>query len=441
MTTKKDNPTPRAASRKQIKGPQPITPETIREGVDDWTLKLSFQLNGTPRADLRNAVIALENAPEWRGVLARDEFAWRTVAKSLPPIPRRNGAGEEWTSDDDVETAIWLQSQDICVGVDTAAQAVESVAAKSSFHPVRDYLRGLVWDGIPRLGRMLTDHFGAADSPLIQEVSLRFMISAVARVEIPGCQADHALILEGGQGIGKSTNLRVLFSAPPGKGEWFTDALADIGTKDADLALRGVWAVELAELDALNRKEANQIKAFLSRRVDRFRPPYGKRLGHFPRQLVFAGTTNGSTYLKDATGGRRFWPVACKTTPGGRLDPDALAKAKDQLWAETYALFKGGEKWHITDPIFLDEIREEQEARREIDMWETDVLEYISGLGWVTLPMIADALAIPKDRQGGLDQRLGKILKAHGWEKQKRRREQGRLIHPWERVFQGVPKL
>src|SRR5262249_42604988 len=151
----------------------------------------------------------------------------------------------------------------------------------------------------------------------------KFLISAVARIYEPGCQADHIIILESDQGEGKSTALRIMGDP------FFTDDLAELGTKDASLATAGVWIIELSELDAMTRADRSRIKSFVSRRVDRYRPVYGRRLVETKRQCVFAGSVNDSEYLKDDTGARRFWPVRC-----GRIDLDGIRRDKDQLWAE-----------------------------------------------------------------------------------------------------------
>jgi predicted P-loop ATPase len=199
---------------------------------------------------------------------------------------------------------MWLHQQGIFVSVETTGQAIEAVAPDRSFHPVRKYLRDLQWDGKARLQSWLADFLGVDPSPYAAAVGSRWMISAVARVFVPGCKADCCLILEGEQGIRKSTALRVL--AQP----WFTDEIADLGSKDAALQTRGVWVIEIAELDSLARSDVGRIKAFMSRGSDRFRPPYGKRPIDSPRQCVFAGSVNHGTYLRDETLLRRKAVVA-----------------------------------------------------------------------------------------------------------------------------------
>jgi hypothetical protein len=262
---------------------------------------------------LANAIAAFRHAPEWGGVLAFSEFGFGAVV--LKPAPWGVVPKGEWTDHEDRLAADWLQRQGILVSVEVAGQAVQTAARDRPFHPVRAYLKGLRWDGVERVDRWLAAYLGAAETEYSRAVGSRWLISAVARIFRPGAKADCCLILEGSQGIRKSTALRTL------AGEYFTDELADLGSKDAAMQTRGVWIIELSELDSLSHSEVARIKAFMSRTTDRFRPPYGMRLVESPRQCVFAGTVNHSTYLRDETGGRRFWPVAC-----GRIDADALAR-------------------------------------------------------------------------------------------------------------------
>lgn len=245
----------------------------------------------------------------------------------------------DWTSDHDVRAAAWFQHAGIGVSPRVAAQAVEVVARGHPYHPVREYLCGCIWDGTPRLDRWASRYLGAEDTLYVRAVTTRWLISAVARILDPGCKADCVLILEGRQGLGKSTALRIL------GGEWFADEIAVLGTKDAAMQVAGVWIIELAELDSLTHAAADRVKAFVSRPTDRFRPPYGSRVIEQPRQSVFAGSVNHSAYLRDETGARRFWPLACTA-----IDLDALGRDRDQIWAETRQRYLSGERWWLDTP-------------------------------------------------------------------------------------------
>ena len=204
-------------------------------------------------------------------------------------------------------------------------------------------------------------YLGVEDTDYSRAVGSRWLISAVARIFQPGAKADCCLILEGLQGIRKSTALRTI------AGEYFTDELADLGSKDAAMQTRGVWIIELSELDNLSHAEVARIKAFMSRATDRFRPPYGMRLVESARQCVFAGTVNHGTYLRDETGGRRFWPVVC-----GRIDVEGLGEVRDQLWAEAKARYQSGCPWWLDTPDLVQLASDQQEARYEGDPWEED---------------------------------------------------------------------
>ena len=197
-----------------------------------------------------------------------------------------------------------------------------------------------------------------------------FLVSAVARIMDPGCKVDHVPILERQQGIGKSTSLLILTGEA-----WFSDSLPDVGTKDAMDHLRGKWIVEIAELDAMSRAEDTALKAFITRQVDKFRPAYGRREIEWPRQSVFVGTTNRSVYLKDETGGRRYWPVRCTS-----INLAALERDRDQIWAEAVHLYRQGHRWHITDPDLIRQAEAEQRARYDVDVWHDKIEAYVAEL-------------------------------------------------------------
>jgi predicted P-loop ATPase len=199
---------------------------------------------GAARAVLANAIHALRQAPEWQGVLWHNEFATATVARRPPPWAdgTMDWGDTPWWDRDDYLVAEWLQHHGILVPASVAGQAVETVARDRTFHPVRDYLTALHWDGRPRLDAWLISYLGAPDIPYVRAIGPRWLMSAVARVFIPGAKADCALILEGPQGIRKSTALSVI--AQP----WFTDRLSDLGSKDAAMETNGVWIIEIAEL-------------------------------------------------------------------------------------------------------------------------------------------------------------------------------------------------
>ncbi len=367
----------------------------------DWHLDLLTNREGEPRPILANAILALRTAPDWKGVLWHDEFAATTVARRPPPWPAGPGPWHdtEWSDRDDLLVANWLQHQGILVPASIAGQAVEAVARDRLCHPVREYLDALRWDGEKRIDAWLATYLGAADSVYARAVGPRWLISAVARIYRPGAKVDCALILEGPQGIKKSSALQIMGHP------WFTDRLSDLGSKDAAMETRSVWIIEIAELDTMSRAEVGTIKAFISRTTDRFRPPYGKRLVDLPRQSVFAGSVNPEGgYLKDATGGRRFWPVAC-----GTIDIAAVERDRDQLWAEACVRFRAGDPWWLDDQRLEALAAEQQADRYQGDAWDDPIrryLEHVAGQqdGVSIAEILEKALGMERGRWTQADQ-------------------------------------
>jgi len=334
-----------------------------------WASQLRLDLAGVPERNEANVLTALGNDPAFAGVLVFDEFRCEVLLRRrLPwdggdsPLPR------PWTDADDVRCAEWLQRHEINVPPVVVSRCANAIAREIRVHPVRDYLSNLVWDESPRLEQWTVACLGAADTPLNRTFGSLWMISAVVRIMQPGCKVDHMLILEGPQGAKKSSALKVLAGE-----QWFTDELAEIGSKDAAQQMRGVWVIEIAELDAIGRAEVSRIKAFLTRTVDRYRPPYERYVIDVPRQCVFAGSVNPDTYLRDETGNRRFWPVRC-----GSIDLDALRRDRDQLWAEAVAHYRAGAIWWFEDRELIAAAQAEQESRYHADAWDTRIDRWIA---------------------------------------------------------------
>lgn len=372
-----------------------------------------------PIGCLENVVKILLSTAEWQGVLAYNEFSLSTEKRSLPPYPQPSAG--EWSDNDDDELDLWLSQQyDLRAGKEICGRAAGMVARRNCYHPVKDWLDGLRWDGTRRNDSWLQTYLGA----VVPEGDLRstdyyakagdwWLCSAVARIYQPGCQADHVLLLEGQQGIGKSSALRILF------GDWFSDTPLRIGDKDSYGNLRGVWCYELAELDSLNRAESSASKAFFSSRKDKYRPPYGKRDIISPRQVVFAGTVNHDQYLRDSTGNRRYWPVRCGEMRLRGLD--SLESVVEQLFAEAVLRFKSGELWYPTEDADK-ELFGEQQSQREIgDVYEALISKGTAGRSEISMvDIFTDILDIEPAKMTRAEQtRVGEAMRQLGWVKKR----------------------
>ena len=300
-------------------------------------------------------------------------------------------------------------------GTDTVRQAISHLAHLNKVNPLRDYLMGVHWDGTLRIDTWLSDYAGVENSEYTRLVGRKFLLSAVARGLEPGCKADHMLVLEGAQGIQKSTVAKALAPNP----EWFVDRLPDVRNKDAVLQLHGHWIVEVSEMDGVNRAEVSAIKAFLSADHDTYRPPYGSAHVTIPRSCVFVGTINpdgDGRYFRDTTGNRRYWPVSCTL-----LDAVGLAAVRDQLWAEAVRAYQSGEIWWVDRDTEHRLVKPEQAARQETDSWADLISVWLNNgdHNRVTVAALANAcLQIPPDRMhAGVTRRIASALKELGWVK------------------------
>ena len=272
---------------------------------------------------------------------------------------------------------------------------------------MRDYLDSLKWDGHKRANVWLTIRLGAELTDYTAAIGRLFLIAMVARIFEPGCKSDHMMVLEGAQGALKSSACAIL------GGPWFSDALPDVGSgKDVSQHLCGKWLIEIGEMHAMGKTETTLLKSFITRQVEKYRPSYGRFQVQEARQCVFVGTTNREAYLKDESGGRRFWPI--KT---GTIDVDGLAEDRDQLFAEAVHLYRLGEQWWPDRTFEREYIKREQEARFEADAWEDPIAEFIAARTRVTIGEIAQfALFFDKSKIGTADQRrIAAILELLGW--------------------------
>lgn len=379
---------------------------------------------------LDNAFSILQNDERWAGVIGMDDFAGRVTKVKVPPL--HNGEAGEWSDDDSAELELWFANQYGLRGMKGAdiVKAVLLCARRNRYHEVRDYINGLKWDGTVRLRHWLTMFLGADQSPYVESVAEKWMISSMARIFRSPVKVDHVLILEGKQGAGKSTALKTL------GGKWFTDQSFKIGDKDGLLVIRGKQIVELAELDGFNKAENAAAKAFFPRETDRYRGFYGTHVGDVPRQCVFAGTVNHAQYLRDDTGNRRYWPVLTR-----EINLEQLAENRDQLWAEAKHLLDKGASWWPSASeraMFSDEqddryLGDAYESRIRVWLEDIDATGQANPRQQVTMAqLMGGALGLDVSKWTPPEQqRVGRIMAQLGWQ----RRRVGEHRGSRERVY------
>lgn len=370
------------------------------------TLSLVTDRGGHPFWNTANAVEILAKHEAFQGVFGFNEFTRRRMV--LKPIPgTKTGGGRNLEDDDTTAVLTWFNRNGFPRATATVAvAAVHAVARRQSFDPLKDFLTGLVWDGAKRLDSWLTSYCGAEASDYTREVGRRWLISAVARGLKPGVKADHMLVLEGEQGARKSSALATLAGE-----EWFSDALPPMNTKDASSYLRGKWIVEVAELEAM-RREMDAVKAFISRQVESYRPAYGREEVDEPRRCIFAGTTNKDAWLRDETGGRRFWPVKV-----GHIDLDAIKANRAQLWAEAVAAYRAGER-HWLEGEAEAEARVQQSTRMAEDPWAEVIEAETQGCNEITIRELLGKLGLlASEQERKHSDRVASLLRRAGWQR------------------------
>ncbi|MBR1149071.1 virulence-associated E family protein [Bradyrhizobium sp. JYMT SZCCT0428] len=368
--------------------------------------------NGKPLPIVANALVALRRDPDIRDAFAYDEMMrtallMHEVGSPMAPFECRPIADE-----DVVVLTEFLQKAGLNrIGRDTVRDALSARAKERAFHPVREWLQSLTWDGNRRVNVWLTTKLGAEMTPYSQAIGQMFLISLVARIFDPGCKVDYMLVLEGPQGGLKSSACAAL------GGDYFSDNLPEVGEgKDVSQHLRGKWLIEISEMHAMNRAESAQLKAFITRQIERYRPSFGRFEAVEPRQCVFIGTTNKDTYLRDETGGRRFWPVKV-----GNINIESLIEDREQLFAEAVHLLHEGAVWWPDRDFERQHIRPEQEARYEADTWEETIGEYLKSKTKVLVGEVAkDALFIEAAKVSKADQnRIAAALERLGWRRER----------------------
>lgn len=302
--------------------------------------------------------------------------------------------------------------------------AIINVGSRHAFSSVKRWLDSLLWDHKNRLWRFFTDTYGAELTDYSDACARVMFLSAVARAYQPGCKADVMVVLIGEQGIGKSQGIEKLVPEQA----WYTDDLGgDLSDRRAGEGLQGKWLIEFSEFARINRATLEMVKSYLSRRVDHYRPAYGKMAKDFPWQCIFIGTTNNPIPLQDIEN-RRFMPIRCPN-----ILVDIAPTDRDQLWAEAVARYKQGENWWVTDRALLETVKRHQEEARQHDEYEDLLKTELKLVTKITLAEVAKRLGIqPRDLDKPTQTRLGLVMKAIGFVR--KRETLGDRPHYWERV-------
>lgn len=425
-------------------GPQPGpgsgNPKTNGHAVWINLLQQTARSRGRPpetKATYSNLEIILANDPVLADLFGFNEFLLQPVVKRSPPshstladlpgpFPR------PWTDDDVSAMHSYVERTyaDKFRAPGPVERAMLRVSGGARFHPVRDWLNSIVWDGTARLDSWLLHVFGVPLTRYSMAAASKILMGAVRRVRQPGCKFDHVLVLKGPQDWAKSLAVQTLAST-----EWFSDSLPlDFASKDAMIGLSGHWIIELAEVQHFERNNPKLSKAFITRQTDIYRSPYGRQEMAHPRQCIMIGTTNDEHFLKDDTGNRRYWPIVCQN----KADIDWLLANRTQLWAEAAHLEPSTALW--IDPTRMPEAHAEalaaQEERLELhdDPWLPLIIDHLNGtrtdrydsMGQV-IPqkacdhitvgaILADVLKVPDWQQNsGHKRRAARILRSIGW--------------------------
>lgn len=339
------------------------------EDDGDWKGLLKITGKGGIAQTIENVVIVLEHDPKLRGCLGFNEMEHQIVALRSTPW-RTITESSQWIDADDAALRYYLEKIYGLSGKDRIFDAVNVVAQKNAFHPVRDYLSSCTWDGVPRVDTLLIDYLGAEDTEYTRTVTRKTLVAAVARIFRPGCKFDYMLTLRGRQGIGKSQIIAKL------GGQWFSDTFTTMQGKDSLEQVQGVWLMELGELAGMRKAEAEAIKMYISKQTDRFRPAYGRRTQEFPRQCIFIGTTNEAQFLRDSTGNRRFWVVDTPNEPERSLWSELTPETVKLIWGEAVDRYKHGEQLYLSRE--MEAVAREVQAEYEEETPQAGIIaEYL----------------------------------------------------------------
>lgn len=334
---------------------------------------------------VQNLQLIMLNHPALKGIAFNEMDGLMHITKAVPWSKKLT----TWSDRDSSKLYVWLSNQYTDFRRNDISDVLDDVSGLRGYHPVREYLDSLPeWDCTPRAKTIFIDYLGAEDCDYVKETTALWLTAAVARIYEPGCKFDNMIVLSGPMGIGKSTLLDKL------GGDWFSDNLTfeDMKSKEGSEKIQCTWINEIAELKGMRKVDVESVKSFISRRIDKYRPSYGKHTEDHERGCVFIGTTNAGSYLKDITGNRRFWPIACKE--GSKHKAWAMTKEdRDQIWAEVKQIFYEelyGNKLVLGKKLEKELIKRQTEALEGAEQ-EGDIELYLERL----LPDNWDELDIP----------------------------------------------
>ena len=386
-------------------GPQP----TVISRLEVTTTK-----DGTDkiRSTVPNCITIFEYDRRWKGRIWLDTF--RNVIRL---------DSKDYSDTDTTRIKRWMhQHYNVHFSTDCILESVGFFAEENGKNPLVDWLKGIAWDGTPRMDEWLVRAVGAVDTQLTREMGRRWLVQCIARAMDPGCKADCVLILVGPQGARKSTTFRLLASD-----EYFCDTPMDIGSSNAYMQIHRAWLYEVAELDSIRRAHNSATKAFLSAQEDTFRPPYGRMTITLKRHTVFCGTTNKGEFITDMTGARRYWPVQI-----GTIDTDWTIQNREQIWAEAVVAYNNGEKWYLENEA-EQQLNEQSSDFRQYDPWHEVIEEWLVGNArrLSTSEIMDQALSLEKYQMTrNNEMRVGDIMRQLGYERV-RRRIHGQRTYVW----------
>lgn len=392
---------------------------------DTWIEDLQLDKKGNVLPSINNIKIILLNDKGLKDKIAFNEFSQRIVKLGVMPWQQDDNRNNIWSDTDDSGLRNYLE---IKYGV-TSTKKIEDAfiltADKNKFHPVRDYLNSLNWDGKERVEKLFIEYLGADDNEYVRTVTRKALAGAVARIYEPGIKFDYALVLAGAQGEGKSEIISKL-----GCG-YSSDTLTTIQGKEAYEQIQGFWLIELGELTALKRAEVEAIKLFISKKEDAFRQAYAHHTGRYPRQCIFIGTTNDNEFLKDKTGNRRFWPVDTDREKATKnIWKDLTQDEVDLIWAEAVEIYKKGEELYL-EP----EIEKLAQAEQDKHLEDNPMLGIVEDYLEMLLPDDWDEKDLSQRRDYIHGNDFGKEQKGT------KRREKVCALEIWAELFQEDIKL